>query len=464
MWHQLRTITLRGHSIYRITALIILALFSALTVLSAVSTHRISREASRNLLEKSALGIAVNVGITLEKLGVEPTVLKQFLQEAKNEEIAFLAFYDEDGTIILHSNEKLRGRKIADDNIEKVVERKQPLYYYTPLATGEMVFVLDFPVNITDTVYKKTAISKLDSADEEHPISEQIETRERTAVLRIAIHPYEAENITRRANVQLILMSFSLLTLWALTLIFFLEWKRNENLAARLQQQEKMAFLGEMAATLAHEIRNPLGSIKGFAQLHLMEDLHQELRDDLEIIVKEAQRLEQLTWDLLTYARPAQTGLGHMTPKAFCDELMKKMAASRPDRHCVCVCEGPETLFDWAKLTQISTNLLNNACDAVADQANPEVRLEIRVENDLLKLKVNDNGPGIPKEMQERVFEPFVTTKTRGTGLGLAIVKRLVEDMDGQILFRNSEAGGLEVTVQLPLPSQPHGPETGGPP
>jgi signal transduction histidine kinase len=79
-------------------------------------------------------------------------------------------------------------------------------------------------------------------------------------------------------------------------------------------------------------------------------------------------------------------------------------------------------------------------------------------------LKVNDNGPGIPKEMQERVFEPFVTTKTRGTGLGLAIVKRLVEDMDGQILFRNSEAGGLEVTVQLPLPSQPHGPETGGPP
>jgi len=140
------------------------------------------------------------------------------------------------------------------------------------------------------------------------------------------------------------------------------------------------------------------------------------------------------------------------------------MAASRPDRHCVCVCEGPETLFDWAKLTQISTNLLNNACDAVADQANPEVRLEIRVENDILQLKVTDNGPGIPKEMQERVFEPFVTTKTRGTGLGLAIVKRLVEDMDGQILFRNSETGGLEVTVQLPLPEQSHGPETGGPP
>ena len=92
------------------------------------------------------------------------------------------------------------------------------------------------------------------------------------------------------------------------------------------------------------------------------------------------------------------------------------------------------------------------------------MRLEIRVENDLLKLKVNDNGPGIPKEMQERVFEPFVTTKTRGTGLGLAIVKRLVEDMDGQILFCNSEAGGLEVTVQLPLPEQPHGSETGGPP
>lgn len=454
MWRQLRTLTLRGHSIYRITALIILALFSALTVLSAISTHRISREASRNLLEKSALGIAVNVGITLEKLGVEPTVLKQFLQEAKNEEIAFLAFYDEDGTIILHSNEKLRGRKIADDNIEKVVERKQPLYYYTPLATGEIVFVLDFPVSITDTVYKKTIISNLDTEKTEDSPTTQIETRERTAVLRIAIHPYEAENITRRANVQLILMSFSLLTLWAMTLIFFLEWKRNENLAARLQQQEKMAFLGEMAATLAHEIRNPLGSIKGFAQLHLIDDIPQEIRDDLEIIVREAQRLEQLTWDLLTYARPAHTGLQHMTPSAFCEELMRKMAISRPDKHCICLCEGPEILFDWAKLTQIATNLLNNACDAASDQENPEVQMSIVVQDELLQLKVTDNGPGIPTDMQERVFEPFVTTKTRGTGLGLAIVKRLVEDMNGKIVFRNHEPRGLEVTVQLPLPEQ----------
>lgn len=454
MRHQFKSLTLKGHSIYRITALIILTLFSALTVLSAISTHRISREASRNLLEKSALGIAVNVGITMEKLGVEPAVLKQFLQEAKNEDIAFLAFYDEDGTIILHSNEKLRGRKIVDDNIEKVVERKQPLYYYTPLATGEMIFVLDFPVSITDTVYKKNTISNLDTEKTEDVPSARIETRERTAVLRIAIHPYEAENITRRANVQLILMSFSLLTLWALTLIFFLEWKRNENLSARLQQQEKMAFLGEMAATLAHEIRNPLGSIKGFAQLHLVENIPQEMRDDLEIIVKEAQRLEQLTWDLLTYARPAHTGLQHMTPAAFCEELTRKMALSRPDRHCICLCEGPEILFDWAKLTQIATNLLNNACDAVAEMQDAEVRLSIVVHENLLELKVTDNGPGIPTDMQERVFEPFVTTKTRGTGLGLAIVKRLVEDMNGSIVFRNNETGGLEVTVKLPLSEQ----------
>lgn len=459
MWRLLKTFTLKGHSVYRITALIILVLFSALTILSAVSTHRISREASRNLLEKSTLGIAVNLGITLEKLGVEPNVLKQFMEEAKNEEIAFLAFYDEDGTVILHSNDQLRGRKITDNNIERVAQRKQSLYYYMPLATGEMVFVLDFPVSITDTIYKKTTIPKMEVQNEEHPLSEQIETRERTAILRIAIHPYQAENIIRRANVQLILMSFSLFTLWGLTIIFFLEWKRNESLENRLQQQEKMAFLGEMAATLAHEIRNPLGSIKGFAQLHLMEDISQELRDDLEIIVREAQRLEQLTWDLLNYARPAHTGLQRMTPATFCEELMKKIAMSRLQTHCSYTCEGPETLFDWGKLTQIANNLLNNACDAVAEIENPDVHLSLIIQNDILQLVVRDNGPGIPEDMQERVMQPFVTTKTRGTGLGLAIVKRLIEGMNGTITFRNHETGGLEVTVQLPLPEQNHGKE-----
>jgi two-component system sensor histidine kinase HydH len=200
-----------------------------------------------------------------------------------------------------------------------------------------------------------------------------------------------------------------------------------------------------MSATLAHEIRNPLASLKGNAQL-LARALPEgeRSRSKADRVVEEAIRLETLTNGLLEFAR---TGVIHREPIDPA-ALLRDAAAAVGDGRVVLQDGGaPEAWpLDRERMHQVLTNLLENAAQA----ADTPVEARVAGERGQLVYVVRDRGAGIADDDLPRVFEPFFSRRVRGTGLGLAVAKRLVELHGGTIAARNAPGGGAEFTVTLP--------------
>ena len=236
----------------------------------------------------------------------------------------------------------------------------------------------------------------------------------------------------------------------ALMLGAFVFWRlsRRAQLAeASLADQRHLAALGEMSAVLAHEIRNPLASLKGHAQLLAERVEEQEpLRRKAARILDETHRLEHLTNGLLDFARTAKLERASVDPAA----LARGCVEASEGRVELDLDDAPERFsMDGPKIEQVLTNLLSNA-----HQAAPEAAVELRVatERGGLVLDVRDHGPGVPAVERERIFEPFHTTRTRGTGLGLAISRRIVEQHGGRLEVHDGPDGGACFRVTLPPP------------
>jgi PAS domain S-box-containing protein len=222
---------------------------------------------------------------------------------------------------------------------------------------------------------------------------------------------------------------------------------------AQLREQAALTHLGQLAAVVAHEVRNPLAGLR--ASLQVLDRRVAELRDK-EIIGAMIQRIDGLNEkveDLLLYARPkparlravdvgallrdvaanARVATGHAGPPIALAEDHRVMAYADPDM-----------------LRAALLNVTMNACQAAG---SGEVDIHIRVERNACRIAIRDRGPGIPPDVRDRVFEPFFTTRAGGTGLGLAIVKRLLELQDGTIELRDRPGGGTIAEITLPVPA-----------
>ncbi|HSB51300.1 MAG TPA: ATP-binding protein, partial [Dissulfurispiraceae bacterium] len=218
----------------------------------------------------------------------------------------------------------------------------------------------------------------------------------------------------------------------------------------------RLALLGEMASVLAHEIRNPLGSIKGFAQYLIEVEEKNEVTDDLlrdylTIIVLESQRLEALTDDLLSYAKPPEVRRAPLNLRDLAEEV--RVAFSRHERAGAVTVENrvPDISVesDKDKVKQILTNVVENALDSMPEGG--VIEITAKRDDGSVALTVTDSGFGMDDETKARAFTPFFTTKTRGTGLGLAVVDRLVRALGGEIRLETKPGTGTRFTVVLPL-------------
>jgi two-component system, NtrC family, sensor histidine kinase HydH len=223
---------------------------------------------------------------------------------------------------------------------------------------------------------------------------------------------------------------------------------------AKMKQAERLSAAGRLAASLAHEIRNPLASISGAAGILSRGAAPPEyVHDSLDIIQKESQRLNKLLTSFLNFANPRSPRLQRTDPAALLHSVAL-LAAHVAEERRVTLVQEPRDLSsdiecDPEQLKQVLLNLVLNAIEA--SPADSAVNLSIHSEGDRLLIEVADQGAGIAGEMADRIFDPFFTTKTTGTGLGLAISSMIVSHHGGALSFRNNADRGATFRVELPV-------------
>lgn len=224
------------------------------------------------------------------------------------------------------------------------------------------------------------------------------------------------------------------------------------NFEEQLLRASQLSALGELAAGLAHEIRNPLGSIRGTAEIVKDPATPERQREEFtSILVQEVDRLNQVVSNFLRFARPAPVGKQNHDLNRILEELVE-FTAAECQRSRVAVnldtAELPAIAIDPEQLKQVFLNLVLNAVQAMPDGG----RLEIRTArcDGALVVEFSDSGPGIPAEILPKIFNPFFTTRQTGNGLGLAISQRIVQAHGGQVEVDTSERGAT-FRVRLPL-------------
>lgn len=220
------------------------------------------------------------------------------------------------------------------------------------------------------------------------------------------------------------------------SIVIFQDLTRMKQLESEVKRQEKLAALGSMAAGIAHEIRNPLGSISGSLQLLTQRgSLDDDERQLFGIALREIDRLNKLVSDFLQYARPQRRPAGPLAARPLVDEVLEGLrnaasGAAFENR----VPEGVTLLADAHSFKQVILNLLLNAAQAGARH----VIVSATAAEGRVRVDVEDDGPGIAAEALPRLFEPFFTTRPDGVGLGLAIVYRLMEELQGSVRVESS--------------------------
>jgi two-component system nitrogen regulation sensor histidine kinase GlnL len=249
--------------------------------------------------------------------------------------------------------------------------------------------------------------------------------------------------------------------------LFFKDLTRVEQLEERERLRDRLAALGEMAAAIAHEVKNPLAGIEVMAgvlkrQLNDSEDAQSILRD----IIKEAKMANAIVLEVLDFVRPIRLQVERIALADVVQDAISMAESHVPRGEVEVVLSLPEDLApiqgDPHQLRQLFTNLLTNAFEALGGRGSVTLSA-VQVAPDeeaaagdphavpMIQVEVSDNGPGVAADVMDRIFSPFFTTKPQGSGLGLAIVRKIVDAHDGRIDVSAPAAGGTRFCVTLPV-------------
>jgi two-component system sensor histidine kinase HydH len=404
-----------------IVSLIALAagvILSALLGWFAVGNYR----SAQPIAEGNLRGLALSLTSAMESVAARDPSLAS-LAAFRARDIAYIAIIDRKGTITFHSNADLIGARVTDQRFVAVLGGRGLTENRIRLGTGEEVYEYHAPLHLPG----------------------------RTLALRLALHPWRADAVIHRARIGMTVLFSLLAAAWIMGVLLYRHARRAQEHRLEMARRERLAQLGEMGAVLAHEVRNPLSGIKGYAQLLMEQSGDGESQEFATLIVTEAMRLESLVSDLLTYARPEPDPDGPLQINAVIDHVL---ALVRPEAQAAGVAitaslaPGLAVRGHEARLEQLLLNLIKNGIQAMPEGG--ELAVISRREGKTAEISVADQGNGIPPHDRERIFTPFFTTKARGSGLGLPVCRKIAEAHGGTISVVDN-AGGAVFRVTLPL-------------
>jgi two-component system, NtrC family, sensor histidine kinase HydH len=392
-------------------------LFSAVLTWFAVSNY----SSARPLAEENLRGLALSLTTAIENIAVHDPSLRS-LVAFQTHEVAFFAIVDRNGLYRFHSNPDLIGKPAQGALPLTTIQSGVTTDERITLRTGENAFQFDAPLHLPGE----------------------------TVALRLTLHTYRADAVIRRARLNMTLLFALLVGGWVLALALYRLTRREEQHVLEMSRREGLAQLGEMGAMLAHEIRNPLAGIKGYAQVIEKKPMEERNSRFAGRIVVETQRLEALVSDLLDYARTdreAQAAVPMGEVICHAAELLQPDADSSEVK-ITCQCPiGLRAVGNRDRLGQLLLNLGKNAIQAMPDGGTLLIAAEASGKKVLVQ--VIDSGRGIGAEELPKIFQPFFTTKAKGTGLGLALCKKIVEEHDGSITVQSTVGAGTAVSLTL---------------
>lgn len=236
--------------------------------------------------------------------------------------------------------------------------------------------------------------------------------------------------------------------------IIFNEITERKKMEKEMERSKRINRLGRLTLQIAHDLRNPLGTVSGLAQIIRMSAEEDKEKKYAKEILKASNVINELIEDMLDFSKDQELNFDNFNYLSFLKEILdnfQKAENLKEKNVQIKLNSGKgsyEIKADKEKLRRVFSNLINNACDAL--DRDGEININLRQQNNSIITEVIDNGSGIPESKREEIFEPFVTSKKNGTGLGLSIVQRIVSSHNGNVFVESKEGEGTEFTVVLP--------------
>ncbi len=378
---------------------------------------------ARPIAEENLRGIALSLTSAIENIALHDPSLRS-LDTFQSHDIAFFTLVDRKGLYRFHSNPDLIGTPAQGTMPSRALMDGATSDTRITLRTGENAFEFNAPLHLP---------------------------RE-TLALRLTLHTYRADSVVRRAQLNMMVFFALLAAGWILALALYRFTRREEQHMLEMARRESLAQLGEMGAMLAHEIRNPLAGIKGYAQV--IEKKPQDERNGgfAQRIVSETLRLETLVSELLSYAKSDRDSFVALNLAAVVSQTAALLRQEAEQLQIKIDCDCQENILIYGnqdRLAQVMLNVAKNAIQAIPDGGI--IHMTAGVEGRDAIVTVGDNGSGISQEVLSRIFEPFFTTKARGTGLGLALCRKIVEEHKGKITVQSVVGEGTTVSIRFPI-------------
>lgn len=339
--------------------------------------------------------------------------------------VAYAMIARKDGTILFHTNPGLAGTRIHEAGLGEWLRSGKTYGRRVTLGTGLPAYEFNYLLHGPDG---------------------------KVEILRLVLHAAQADRILSDARKMWWTVGAVLILLWGVGIALERVLTRHLRLQAEADRREHLALIGQMTSTLAHEIRNALGSIKGYTQW--VDEKVEEAdprKKALAIVLQGTERIEALVNDLLAFSREEIYSIEPVDIDAILHESVVIEASGWTGKVEFDTANGACVTADPGKLHRVLANGIRNAIQAMGDRGN--LRISAQSEDRQVTIRIEDEGPGIPDAELPRLFTPFFTTKVDGTGLGLAYSKKVIEGMKGEIELTNREGDGAVLTIRLPKAS-----------